>query len=137
MVPCSALARLFDDAGRLVELLDGRHQRGAVLERPAVILDVGDLHAGGVELDRQLDHLGELMEVLAMNDGVDGERQAGARDHAGDVELLLVGVLVAGDAVGDARVAVLEADLDVVEAGLRQRGELLRVSSTAEVMRLV
>ena len=29
------------------------HQRGAVLQRPAVILDVGDLEPLGAELDRE------------------------------------------------------------------------------------
>src|SRR3954452_461686 len=37
------LARLLDDAGAFVELRHRRHQGGAVLQRPAVILHIGDL----------------------------------------------------------------------------------------------
>ena len=49
------LARRLDQRDRALGLLAGRHQRRAVGERPAVVLDVGDLEAPGAELDRELD----------------------------------------------------------------------------------
>ena len=101
----------------------GRHQRGAVLQRPAVVLDVGDLDAVGVERDGHVDHVGQLVEVLPVHHGVDGERQAEFAGPAGGFELLRV-ALEAGDAVGEFGFVALEADLDVVEAGIGQRREL-------------
>ena len=72
------VARFLDQPRGGIELLDGGHQRGAVLERPAIILDVGDLEPVGVDLDRHLDDVGQLVEVLAVHDGVDRQRQPAA-----------------------------------------------------------
>ena len=47
--------RLRDDCGLLQHLLIGRHQRGAVTQRPAVILHMRDFEPAGAEIDRQLD----------------------------------------------------------------------------------
>src|SRR4029077_3467530 len=40
--------RFLDNAARLLELLEGRHQRGAFLQGPAVILHIGDFEPVGV-----------------------------------------------------------------------------------------
>ena len=49
---------LLDDAAGLLDLRQRRHQRGAVLQRPAVILHIGDFQPVGVEIDRHLDDVG-------------------------------------------------------------------------------
>ena len=115
-----------------------RHQRGAVLQRPAVILHVGDFEPVGVEIDRHLDDVGKLMQVLPVHHGVDRQRQIEfARPFRG-FDLLVVRVLQAGDAVGDDGLVALKTDLHMAEPGIGQRRQASRVvSSTAEVMRLV
>ena len=110
-----------DDAAGLVDLLDRRHQGGAVLQRPAVILHVGDFQPVGVEIDRHLDDVGELMQVLAVHDGVDRQRQVEfARPFRG-FDLLLVRILQPCDAVGHHGLVALETDLHVAEPGIGQR----------------
>ncbi len=105
----------------LVDLLDRRHQGGAVLQRPAVILDVGDFEPVGVEIDGHLDDVGKLVQVLAVHDGVDRQRQVEFAGPFRGFELLLVRVLQSGDAVGGPRLVALEADLYVAEPGIGQR----------------
>src|SRR6201988_4113959 len=56
--------RLLDDAAGLLDLPHGRHQRGAVFQSPAVILHIGDFQPVGIEVERHLDDLGQLMQVL-------------------------------------------------------------------------
>ena len=58
-----------------------RHQRGAVEQRPGVILDVRDLDAPGAHLDGEVDHARHVVDVLAVDRRVDGERQADLRTH--------------------------------------------------------
>ena len=60
------------------------------------------------------------MDVLPVDRGVDGERQAELRHPTGDVELLLRGAWIGADALGVLRVDVLEGDLHVIEATLDQ-----------------
>ena len=61
--------------GGALDLLARRHQRGAVLQRPAVILHMRDLDAAGAERQREVDHVGDALDIGAMHDDVDGERQ--------------------------------------------------------------
>ncbi len=68
-------ARLFDLLGRDHEGFAGRHQRGAVDQRPGVILDVRDLYAARTHLHRKLDHARNVVDVLAVDRAVDGERE--------------------------------------------------------------
>ena len=72
-----------------------------------------------------------------MHHRVDRERQAGGPDHARHGELLGVAAAVAADALGVGGLAVLDRDLDVVEAGVGERVDLRWSSSTAAVIRLV
>ena len=53
------LPRFLDDAAGLLDLRQRRHQRGAVLQRPAVILHIGDFEPVGIEIDRHLDDVGQ------------------------------------------------------------------------------
>ena len=99
-----------------------RHQRAAVLERPGVVLHVGDLDASGAELDRVVDDRFHAIDVVAMDRRVDGQRHAELAHPAGHFLLLGAAALVAADAVGilGLRVDVLNGDLHVVEAARLQ-----------------
>ena len=77
--------------------LDGV-QRGAVLQRPAVILHVGDFEPGGVEIERHLDDIGQLMQVLPVHHGGHRERHVELARPFRNFELLPVRVLQARDA---------------------------------------
>ena len=92
-------------------LLPGRHQRGAVDQRPAVVLDVRDLEPLRAELDREIDDLAEMVEVLAMHHGIDRERQPGRPDHRRQRHLLGVALAVAADPVGAVGATVLDAEI--------------------------
>ena len=89
-MPFSRACGLLDDAAGFLDLRERRHQRGAVLQRPAVILDVGDFEPVGVEIDRHLDDVGELMQVLAVHHRVDGQRQIEFARPFRDFDLLLM-----------------------------------------------
>ena len=59
-------------------------------ERPAVVLDVRHLHPPGAEFERELDQLGQAVQVLSVDHGVEGQRQAlGAHDR-GEAQLARV-----------------------------------------------
>ena len=109
------LSRALDDLGRLFELLARGQQGLPVAVGPAVILHVGDLDAVRVELQRQIDHGLQVMQVLAVHHHVQGERQACPAHELGGGDLLLVAAGVAADAVAAAGLAVLEGDLHVVQ----------------------
>src|SRR3954451_21688814 len=112
------LARFFDDAVPLVELRHRRHQGVAFLQRPAVILDVGDLEPVGVEIDRHLDDIRQQMQVLPVHHRIHGERQIELARPFCDFELLAVSVFVTADAIGEGFFNALEADLDMAEPGI-------------------
>ncbi len=84
---------------------------------------MGDLETLGAELDRKLDITADIVDVLAVYGGVDGQRQPELRHPAGNVELLLGRARIGADPLGVFRVDVLERDLDVIEAAL---GEVLQ-----------
>ena len=50
---------------------------------------MGDFEPARAELDRELDERADLMEIGAMDDGVDGERHAGPGHIAGEGALAL------------------------------------------------
>ncbi len=120
-----------DQIDRRLGLRAGRHQRRPVLERPAIILDMGDLEALGAKLDRELDDLVQMVEVLAVHHGVDGQRQADRGDLLGERQLLGMAVLVAADPVGALGPAVLDAELEMIEPGIGQALELGPVEQDA------
>ena len=84
-----ARPRLFHERNRSFDLLPRRHQRGAIGERPAVILGVGDFEPARAEFDRKIDERADLMQIGAMDDRVDGERHAGLSHIAREGALAL------------------------------------------------
>ena len=108
--------------GRVHERFARRHQRGAVLQRPGVILHVGDLDAAGAELDRVVDDRFDVLDVVAVDRRVDGQRHAELAHPAGDFLLLGAAALVAARCGRRSRprVDVLDGDLHVVEAACLQ-----------------
>jgi hypothetical protein len=58
-----------------------------------------------------------------MHDCIDGERQPEADHFGGEAALARIAPAVSGDVVGGGRLAVLDRDLHVVEAGFGQDGE--------------
>ena len=83
---------------------------------------MGDLEPLRAELERKLDIAADIVDVLAVDGRVDGQRQPELGHPAGDVELLLRGAGIGADPLGVLGIDVLERDLDVVEAAL---GEVL------------
>ncbi len=100
-----------------------RHQRGAVLQGPGVILDVRDFEAAGAQLHGEVDVLLDVVDVLAVHRRVERQRQAEFLHPAGDFALLGAAALVGGDAVGVLGVDVLDRELHVVEAVVAQLDE--------------
>ena len=123
-MPFSRACGFLDDAAGLLDLCQRRHQRRAVLQRPAVILHIGDLEPVGVEIDRHLDDVGQLMQVLPVHHRIDRQRQIEFAGPFRDFDLLLMRVLQAGDAVGDDGLVALKADLHMAQSGIGQRGKL-------------
>ena len=98
---------------------------------------MGDFDAARAERQRQRDHVFQPVDIGAMDDGVDRQRNFQAHDFLRQRAFAGKGAGVTGDVVGARGVAVLNGDLDVVEAG---GGELFKVAAvmpTAEVIRLV
>ena len=83
---------------------------------------MGNLEALSAKLHRKLDIAADIVDVLAMDGGVDGQRKPELGHPAGDVELLLRGAGIGADPLGVLGVDVLERDLHVIEAAL---GEVL------------
>ena len=72
----------------------------------------------------------QAVDVLAVDRGVEGERQAELAHPAGDLQLLGVAARVVGDAVGVGGVRVLDRDLHMVEAALRPAPPGARASAS-------
>ncbi len=92
---------------------------------PAVILHIGDFEPVGVEIERHLDDVGKLEQVLSMHDRVDRQRQVQLARPLRGFDFLCVRAFEAGDAVGDDGFVALETDLDVTQPGLGQRAKSL------------
>ena len=112
--------QFLDLGGRALDLLGGRHQRRAILQRPAVILHVRDLDAAGAELEREIDHVARCARCWrdappALTVSGIPSRTAFGRERV----LALKRAAIAGDMVGGRRFGVLDRNLHVVEAGLR------------------
>ena len=70
--------------------------------------------------DGEIDHGADSPILPRWIDGVDGQRQAEGDHVAARGELARMGAAVTGDVVGIRGSAVLDGELDMVEAGLRQ-----------------
>lgn len=88
---------------------------------------MSDLEPLGPELDGQINVAAHIVDVLAVDRGVDGERQPKLGDPAGDIELLLRRARIGADPLGIHCIDVLEGDLDVIQAAL---GEVLQSSAS-------
>ena len=120
------LAEALDRLLRALQLLPRRHERLLVGDRPAVVLRVGQLEPLRAELERELEQLLDAIEVLAVQDAVDRQREVELLRVARGRDLLLEGP-VAGDAVVVLGVRALDRDLHVVEPGRLERlGALAR-----------
>ena len=108
-----------------LDLFARRHQGAAVLKRPAVILHVRDLDAAGAERKRQFNEVADALDVGAMHDRVDRERELQPHHLRGECALACKRAIVAGDTVGRCFDAVLDRNLHVVEAGVGERIERL------------
>ncbi len=104
-----------------------RHQEGAVLEAPAVVLHAGHLQPPGSQFDGEIDDLADPRGVVAVNDRVDGEGHARLDDPARDLQFAAVGVLQAADPIAARGIGVLEAELDVFQSGRRQPAQPVAV----------
>ena len=110
-------AQFLDRRGGTLNLLGARHQSGAVLQRPAVILHVRDLDPARAERERERHHVLDVIDVGAVHHGVDGERDFEMHDFGGERALPGEGAFVAGDVVGGSALAILDRDLHVIETG--------------------
>jgi hypothetical protein len=115
------LPQNLDTANGALDLRSGRHQLRAVRKTPAVILNMGNFDSAGAERDRLLHHGGDAVNISAMDDSVDGEHNAEPHHFSGESPFARIGTVVASDPVRGHGVGVLDRDLDVVEAGFRQR----------------
>ena len=116
---CAARAALHR-RGRGVERGPVRQQGRAVDQRPAVILDMGDLDPRGAEPRREGDHARHTAQILAMDDEIAGQRQARRHDGACGRDLLRLGAGHPADALGLGRIRVLEGKLDMVEPRVQE-----------------
>src|SRR5215211_4662001 len=118
-----ARPQLLHGASRALDLLRRRHQGGAVLQRPAVVLNMRDLDAARPQRQGQLHHVGHALDIGAVHDGVDGEREAEPHHLGGSGSLALISAAITGDLVRGGGRAVLDRDLNVVEPRLIEGGE--------------
>ena len=82
---------------------------------------MGNLDAAGAKRNRLLHHGGDAVDIGPMDDSVDGEHNAKPHHFSGESPFARVGTVVTSDPVRGGGVGVLDRDLDVVEAGFRQR----------------
>jgi hypothetical protein len=108
-----------------LDLLARRHQRGAVLECPAVILHVRDLDAARAERKRQTNQVGDPVDVGTMHDRVHREREFLPYDLGGERPFPGKCARVTGNVIGGGGVAVLDRYLYMVESGPSQCGQRL------------
>jgi hypothetical protein len=77
-----------------------------------------DLEPLRAKLHGKLDVTADIVDVLAVDRSIDGERQPEFGNPTSDIELLLRGARIGADPLGVLGVDVLERDLDVVEPAL-------------------
>ena len=124
--------RRFDHGGGLLELLAGRQQRGAVLQRPAVVLHVRDLEPAGAEPDGEVDHLGDARRVVAVDDGVQRSAPVPLRARQAAASSLRPCAPARPPMRSPTDgVDVLKADLHVFQAGRGERGDALPIEQDA------
>ena len=98
-----------------IDLSARREQCGPVAQRPSVVLHVGNLDPAGAEFQRQRHHVGDTIDIGAMHDCIDGQRQFHLDRISCKCELAGEGAVIARDVVGRGRDAVLDRYLNVIE----------------------
>src|SRR5262249_12756245 len=109
--------------GSTLDLLAGWHQRGAVLERPAIVLHVRDLDPARADREREIDYVANPVDVGTVHHRVHGEQQLVPHDLRRECPLPGKCAVIAGNVVGGCGVAVLDGDLHMIEPGLAQGAE--------------
>ena len=90
---------------------------------------MGDLDTPRAQGQGKLEQVLEMVEVLAVHHGIDGERQAALADPAGELQLARLGAAVIADALRRFGLGILEAELDMVQPRLDQGGEPLAIAA--------
>src|SRR5882762_2525149 len=111
-----ALLSFGDDEQRLINLLASGHQRGAVLQRPPVVLNVRNLHAVWPQSFEEANGFVEVIEILPMNDQIDRERHTLLLNDSRKFDFPRMG-LSSGDPVSAFFLGILEAKLNMVKTG--------------------
>ena len=75
-----------------------------------------DLDPGSLQRQREIDHVADAFDVGAVDDEIDGERQAEPHRFGRERIFALERAAIAGDMIGRHRVGVLDRDLDMIEA---------------------
>ena len=114
------------DRLRAFQLLAGGKELVPVVERPAVVLRVGELHVIRPEIQRHVQNRGRVVDVVPVEHDVEHHRIALLLDRTRHLDLVGKGIR-ASEMVVERRVARLEADLDVVEARVPEPAHAVRV----------
>ncbi|MNE18978.1 hypothetical protein D3C80_1120420 [compost metagenome] len=109
---------LVGDALGALQLLAGGQQPGTVQLGPAVELAGGEFDEVRFQLDAQLDDPLDAVDVVPVGDEVEHHRVALGLHRAGHGQLLGEGLGGSGQQVVHLLVGGLEADLDMVQAGV-------------------
>ena len=75
-----------------------------------------DLDPGRAEFRAQRDHLGNMGDVLTVNDEIGGQRDTGFANGLGGLQLARLSTAHAADPFGFVRVGMLKAELNMIEA---------------------
>ncbi len=89
----------------------------------------------GAHLHGEVDEALDLVNVAAVDDGVQRQRQTELDHLGGEFEFLRLGVLQAADLLGILRVDALDRELHVVEPDVVERLSLDSAPPTPEVIR--
>ncbi|KPM89815.1 hypothetical protein AOR11_25010, partial [Vibrio alginolyticus] len=119
------VAPLVGDALGTYQLFLARQQPGAVQLGPTIELAGGEFDEIGLEVDAQTNDLVDVVDVVPMGDEVEHHRVAVLLHCPGHFQLVGKGLFRAGEQVVHFFVGGLEADLDMVQAGLGEAGDLL------------
>src|SRR5882724_1309698 len=110
------LLRFGNDQQSLIDLLACGHERGAVPQRPPVVLNVSNLHTVWLQSFEEADGFVEVIEILPMNDQIDRERRALLLNDSRKFDFPRMG-LSSGDPVSAFFLGILEAKLNMVKTG--------------------
>ena len=84
-----------------------------------------DFDPAGAERQRQRHHVFEAVDVGAMHHRVDGQQNFQPHHFGGQRALAREGAVIAGNVVGAGRLAVLDRDLHMIEAGVGKLAQRL------------